>query len=109
MTPAQVRAALILEVRSGRLTAREAARQMGISRKSYYQWEGRALEAMVQALEPQAPGRPRTIPDPEKEQLQARVQELEEQLQTRQEQERLRQKILEWTEKKTRDDPALPG
>lgn len=100
MTPAQTRAALILEVRSGRLTATEAARQMGLSRKSYYQWEQRALEAMMEALEAQAPGRPKGTLDPEKEKLQRRVKELEDQLQAHQERERLRQRIQQLESKK---------
>ncbi len=74
-TSARQRAQLILQVQAGRLTATEAARQMGLSRKSYYQWERRALAAMVQALEPQAPGRPRKEPDPEKEQLRQQLQQ----------------------------------
>jgi len=38
---AQQRANLIIQVRSNQLTAVEAARQMGISRKTYYKWENR--------------------------------------------------------------------
>jgi DNA-directed RNA polymerase specialized sigma24 family protein len=39
-----------MQVRSGLLSAQEAARQLGISRKTYYKWERRALAAMVEAL-----------------------------------------------------------
>ena len=42
---ARQRAALIVAVQSGQITASEAAQQLGISRKTYYQWEKRALAA----------------------------------------------------------------
>jgi len=57
---ARERAAVILEVRSGKLTATEGAERLGVSRKTYYEWEDRALTAMAEALENQAPGRPPT-------------------------------------------------
>ena len=47
---ARQRAQLIMQVRSGVLSAQEAARQLGVSRKTYYKWERRALAAMVEAL-----------------------------------------------------------
>jgi DNA-directed RNA polymerase specialized sigma24 family protein len=42
---ARERAAIILQVRSGALTATEGAERLGISRKTYYEWEDRALQA----------------------------------------------------------------
>ena len=77
---ARERAAVILEVRSGKLTATEGAERLGVSRKTYYEWEDRALKAMALALENQAPGRPPVPVDPEKEELQGKVQELEKKL-----------------------------
>jgi transposase len=77
---ARERAAVILEVRSGRLTATEGAERLGISRKTYYEWEDRALKAMAEALENQAPGRPPTPLDPEKEELQREVTDLKKKL-----------------------------
>ena len=77
---ARERAAVILEVRSGKLTATEGAERLGISRKTYYDWEDRALQAMAEALENQAPGRPPAPLDPEKEELQGKVNELEKKL-----------------------------
>lgn len=77
---ARERAAIILQVRSGALTVTEGAERLGISRKTYYEWEDRALKAMAQALENQAPGRPPVPVDAEKEELQGRVQELEKKL-----------------------------
>jgi transposase len=67
-------------VRSGKLTATEGAQRLGISRKTYYEWEDRALTGMARALENQAPGRPPTPLDPEKEALQREVGDLKEKL-----------------------------
>ena len=36
-----------------------------MSRKTYYQWESRALTGMIAALERGRPGRPPATPDPE--------------------------------------------
>jgi len=93
MSRSEQRAALILQVRSGQLTAEAAARQLGISRQRYYTWEKRALTALLTALEDQPKGRPQGTSDPEKEALQARVQQLEEQVQLFQERETLRQMV----------------
>ena len=73
-------AAIILQVRSGALTATEGAERLGISRKTYYEWEDRALQAMALALENHAPGRPSVPPDAEKEELQRKVLDLEKRL-----------------------------
>jgi len=77
---ARERASIILQVRSGALTATEGAEQLGISRKTYYEWEDRALKAMALALENHSPGRPTVPLDPEKEELQRKVLDLEEKL-----------------------------
>ena len=62
---ARQRAKLIIQVRSGSLSAQEAARQLRTSRKSYYKWERRALAAMAEALGNRK--RPTLRVDPEKE------------------------------------------
>ena len=77
---ARERAAVILRVRSGHLTATEGAERLGVSRKTYYEWEDRALKAMALALENQAPGRPPVPVDAEKEELQGQVRDLEKRL-----------------------------
>jgi len=77
---ARERAAVILEVRSGKLTATEGAERLRVSRKTYYEWEDRALKAMTLALENQAPGRPSLPLDAEKEELQGKVRDLEKKL-----------------------------
>lgn len=75
------RAEIILQVRSGQITATDAARLLGISRKTYYQWEQRALSGMLAGLENRDPGRPLTPrPDPETLRLKQKVSELENQL-----------------------------
>ena len=77
---ARERAAIILQVRSGALSATEGAERLGISRKTYYEWEDRALQAMALALENHAPGRPSVPLDAEKEELQRQVRGLEKRL-----------------------------
>ena len=77
---ARERASIILQVRSGALTATEGAERLGISRKTYYEWEDRALQAMALALENHAPGRPPDPLDAEKEELQRKVRDLEKKL-----------------------------
>jgi len=77
---ARQRALVILQVRSGVLTAREGAKLLGVSRKTYYEWEERSLQAMALALENRPAGRPPVVLDEEKEVLRERVQELEKKL-----------------------------
>jgi transposase len=75
---AKRRAEIIMKVRSGFLTATEGAALLGVSRKTYYKWENRALEGMLKELEQKSPGRPET---PEREhhevELKKRIEELE--------------------------------
>jgi transposase len=52
------RAEIILKVRSGFLTAVEAAKILGVSRKTYYKWEKRGLSGLVNALDAGKNGRP---------------------------------------------------
>ena len=77
----EVLAHTILAVRAGRLSATAAAKQLGISRKTYYQKEARLLTGGLQALQPGRPGRPAQARDPEKERLAAENQRLREQVQ----------------------------
>jgi transposase len=97
---ARERAQLIIEVRSGVLSAQEAARQMQVSRKTYYKWERRALVAMVEALGNREQGRPRQLIDPEKEALRRQTQELQAKLQVLEQTERIRQALKEPDKKK---------
>lgn len=77
---ARQRAAVVFAVRSGQITALEGARRLGVSRKTYYEWESRALQAMTAAMEDRDPGRPAMPRDEEKEQLQKQVAELQDKL-----------------------------
>jgi transposase len=87
---AQERALLIMQVQAGVISATEAARQLGISRKTYYQWEARALEGLLKAVTQQAPGRP-PQPDRAKErQLEQKVGQLQKELDQAQESREIR-------------------
>ena len=74
---ARNRAAIILQVRSGQMSATEGARALGISRKTYYQWEKRALQGMMDQLIEQEPGRPPVQTDAQTQAMEARIQQLE--------------------------------
>jgi transposase len=95
---ARQRAALILKVRSGQLTATAAAQSLGISRQAYYQWEQRALKAMLLALEEQPRGRPRQHQDLRRQALEQQVQQLQKQLQLHEQREQLRSLLKNWQE-----------
>ena len=71
------RASVILQVRSGVLTATEGAKLLGVSRKTYYEWEERALKAMAGTFENCPVVSPPVPIDEEKETLEERVRELE--------------------------------
>lgn len=77
---ARQRAAVVFAVRSGQITVEEGARRLGVSRKTYYEWERRALQAMTEALEDRPPGRPNTPQDEEKQRLQEEITELQKKL-----------------------------
>jgi transposase len=77
---ARERALVILQVHGGTLTAKQGSQLLGVSRKTYYEWEEKSLKAMALALENRPPGRPPAPMDPEKEALRKRIQELEKKL-----------------------------
>jgi transposase len=102
---ARRRAEIILRVRSGQLTASEAARILGVSRKTYYQWEKRALQGMLDKLENRDPGRPpNPEPDREKIRLEKKVADLEKRLELMAEVNDLKQMLGELRAK----DPPTP-
>jgi len=72
---ARERALVILQVHGGALTAKEGAKLLGVSRKTYYEWEEKRLKAMTLALENHAAGRPLMPIDPEKETLRGQIRE----------------------------------
>ena len=85
------RAELIIQVRAGRMTAVEAAAALGVSRKTWYEWEARGLKGMVEALADRPTGRPASAPPaPEKTELERQVRALEKQVQQLQTRDRIR-------------------
>ena len=97
---AREKAQIILKVRSGVMSAAEAARQMGVSRKTYYKWERRGLAAMMEGLCERSSGRPPGGVDGEKEQMKRRIRKLERELERRQQAETLRELVKQLSEKK---------
>ena len=77
---ARRRIELIFMVQTGQLTATEAARQMGVSRKTYYKWEKRVVGAVLQAAEDTTPEQPAQSLDVEKEMLRAEGDKLRRQI-----------------------------
>jgi transposase len=102
---ARLRAEGILEVQAGRLTATAAAKRLGVSRKTYYQWERRGLAGLVTALTDRPAGRPATPVDPEKNQLEQRVQELTTKVAVLSETAKLREQVRDLP---VRDLPRAP-
>jgi hypothetical protein len=96
---ARQRAEVIFQVRSGQLTATQGAQLLGISRQQYYQWEQRALQALLSAVENQPTGRPKAPTDPEKQALQRRVEQLEQEVQQHRQREQLRQLLQHWEQR----------
>ena len=88
---ARQRAEMILKVRSGQATATDVAKKMGISRKTYYKWEGRALKGMVDALAELEGGRPPAPVDAEKERLRQEVETLKLTVLRMEQQQRIRE------------------
>lgn len=97
---ARRRAALIVQVQCGQITATEAANQLGVSRKTYYEWEKRALAALVASQQDRPGGRPATPRDPEKETLQVQAQELREQTRMLEQTLAIRQQLAELSRSK---------
>lgn len=103
---ARKRALVIMKVRSGRMTATEGARELGVSRKTYYQWEKRALSGLMDALKNGSSGRPSKPVHTEEARLRAQVKALEEELELTREMMKLRELVrdLEQIEAQERRD-----
>jgi transposase len=69
------RAEVIMKVSCGLMSASQAAKLLGVSRKTYYKWEQRGLTALLGSLGDQRPGRP--APPPADNQLQRLEKQLE--------------------------------
>jgi transposase len=94
------KAEMILKVRGGLMSAAEAARKLGISRKTYYKWERRGLEAMMEGLCERNSGRPPGEPDGETERMKRRIRELERELECRRKADELHERVKQLSEKK---------
>ena len=71
------RTEMIMKVQAGIMTATAAAQALGVSRKTYYKWEKRGLQAMMAAGEAETPGRPPKQETAEVRALKRQVKELE--------------------------------
>ena len=77
---ARLRAEVIMKVRTGQLTVTAAAALLGVSRKTYYEWEARGLGGMLENLQDQPVGNPPSPVSPEQVALQEKVAKLEQEL-----------------------------
>ena len=82
----------------------EACRVFGVSRKTYYQWEKRALQGMMEQLEEQPPGRPATQSDPQLEAMKQKIAELETKLTVAQQTAEVRAILLAMEESQQKRD-----
>lgn len=73
----QKRAEVIIKVCAEKMSATEAAKELGVSRKTYYQWQNKALTGMMEALEDGRGGRPSQQEDPQVKQLRRDKEQLE--------------------------------
>ena len=83
----------IIQVRAGLLTATAAADHLGISRKTYYHWEARALQGLLAALQPGQAGRPSSPPDTEQQRLAQENQRLQQELELVQQRLQIREQL----------------
>jgi transposase len=107
---------MIFKVRTGQMTATQAAQALGISRQRYYLWEKRGVQALLKAVEAHPKGRPKKLqPDLPKHPWLRRMRALEKQVQLYEQKERLRHALKEMQEsrstrdssqKKTRNDSS---
>lgn len=81
----------VIQVRAGVMTAQEAARKLGVSRKTYYKWEARGLQAIVGAMEEQPKGRPPAQENPEKERLKRELSAVQGKLKVLEQRQRIRE------------------
>jgi transposase len=100
---AKQRAEVILKVQLKEMTATEGAEALGVSRKTFYEWQERGLAGMLLALADQPAGRPGVPVDLEKEALVARNRELERELEVAKQTVEVKRVLLAWQAKKEKD------
>jgi transposase len=77
LTKQSNRAEAIIRVCAEKISATEAAKELGVSRKTYYQWQRKGLEAMMEALHDGQGGRPSLKEDPRMHKLQEQNRRLQ--------------------------------
>jgi transposase len=100
---AEERARIILEVRSGRMTAEEGAKVLHVSRKTFYQWEKKGLQGLLSALVNGNSGRPAEPVDEEKEALKKEVAHLKQELCVARESVHVRRVLDAYDEQRKKD------
>lgn len=70
---ARKRAEIIMKVNCGLMTASQAARELNVSRKTYYKWEQKGLSALLGSVTDQAAGRPENKQDKAQEELKKKL------------------------------------
>jgi len=70
------RAEAIVKVRAGLMSASQAAASLGVSRKTYYEWEKKGLQGMLRDLEDKPAGRSAEEKSGREELLERQVKEL---------------------------------
>src|SRR5262245_18394590 len=83
----------IVDVMAGRISVTEAAERLGLSRLRFQSMSHRALEAMIDELQPKAPGRPKRSAEEQK--LEAENRRLRDQLDRVLRQQHRRDQMLE--------------
>ena len=97
---ARKKAEVILKVRAGLMSVTEAAKLLGVSRKTYYKWERRGLEAMMEGLCERSSGRPPDVSAGDGKEMECRIRELERELDERRKADELRERVKELLKKK---------
>ena len=70
---ARKRAAIIMKVNCGLMTASQAAKELNVSRKTYYKWEQKGLAALLGSVTDQPAGRPEKQQDKAQENLKKKL------------------------------------
>lgn len=70
---ARKRAQIIMKVNCGLMTATQAAKELNVSRKTYYKWEKKGLAALLGNVTDQKAGRPKAEQDPKQKDLEQKL------------------------------------
>ena len=77
---ARKRLLVIMQVINGEITATKGAGLLGMSRRTYYKWEERLIENMLNSMEDRDPGRPSLAVDVEKEAMEKQLKDQADQI-----------------------------